>query len=292
MRRAIPFLIPFVTLACGSGSASSSAAAEAVLATALMQSGVRCAPHEPPSVEACRSKRPGDACQEIDDEGTESGICRTIRDGRLACDDDDERDGGEIEHFHGRDGGGRLPPAPLTDACGTLAPGATCSVAFEQRSFSGTCRSIAGFTVCLPLPEPLPVPVAVCTGKTAGDRCPLPAGSATLDGNCRLFGERGILACVPPLSTPPLDRACDGKKPGDACHDATGGAQFDGRCHSFPTGIHCLPSPPAPPAAAVDACVDHKAQAACSFTFKDHTFAGACEAAPDGPLVCAPVCRG
>lgn len=288
MRRAIVFIVPSLILACGSGNASN-AALEAALANTLAQSGVQCAPREPPSVQACAGKKAGDACDEIDDEGSESGTCRAIADGRLVC-DDEHRDGGEVEHNRS-DAGLRPPPAPLTEACSGKAAGTACSVAFQNASFSGSCKAVAGFTVCLPRSEPPPPPLTACAGKTAGAACSVAFGERSFAGDCRLLGDHGVLACVPPVSPPPPDHACDGKRPGDACHDAFQGARFDGACHALAVGMRCLPHAPPPLAAAVDACVDHKPQDACSFSFRDHQFAGGCVTAAGGTVVCAPVCR-
>lgn len=289
MRHAIVLIAPSLVLACGSGNASN-AALEAALANTLAQSGVQCAPREPPSVQACAGKKAGDACEEIDDEGSESGTCQAIPDGRLVCDDDD-RDGGEGAHHRRGDAGLRPPPAPLTDACSRKAAGAACMVAFQNASFSGSCKAVAGFNVCLPPAEPPPPPITACAGKTAGAACSVAFGGRSFAGDCRLLGDHGVVACVPPLPPPPPDHACDGKKPGDACHDALQGVQFVGACHALAVGMRCLPHPPPPPAAAVDACVDRKRQDACSFSFRDHQFTGACVAAANGTVVCAPVCH-
>ena len=139
-------LVPVVAiaLACGSGARtqSSSSSAEADLAAALAQSGLLCAPRQPPKVLACAGKQAGDACQVIDDEGTGSGTCQTLRDGRLACNDDD-MDGGERDDMERRDGGDvdrgdagvSPPPFPLTAACMNKSAGDSCSVEFDGQSF-------------------------------------------------------------------------------------------------------------------------------------------------------------
>jgi hypothetical protein len=252
--------------ACARGpspSDAAAAAASAQLVAALARSGVQCEPHEPPPVLACDQKTAGAPCQEVDDEGTAQGICKSIPDGRLVCAgiDEDERDGGDRDGRDGgihddRDGGqglhhdlSRPPPVALVDACAKLAINAACTAKLDERTITGTCRSLLGAVLCLPLPPPPPAPIAACAQKSAGASCSLTLNDKTVAGTCRAFGEHGTVACVP------------------------------------------APGPASPPSAAIDACLSHAVNSACSFTWDEHTFTGSCQKAPDTTIVCAPICH-
>ena len=85
MRR-LPLLLVTLLAACSRGSSPSVAsAASARLAGALAQSGVQCQPHQPLPVLACDGKSAGVICHVIGDDGTRTGTCKAIPDGRLVC---------------------------------------------------------------------------------------------------------------------------------------------------------------------------------------------------------------
>ena len=141
MRRiALPLLL--LGVACGNGnSAAAVSAADAELTAALGQAGIQCIPHDPPPFAACAGKNANDPCQVVDDEGTESGTCKQLRDGRLVCADADDDDDGD---HHGDE---RPPPPPLTDACAKLSEGAACSVQFREAQPPHEAERAAGEVV-------------------------------------------------------------------------------------------------------------------------------------------------
>ena len=97
MRRFSLLALAALLAACSRGSSPTAAsAASAHLAGALAQSGVQCQPHQPPSVQACDGKTSGAACQVSGEDGTRTGTCKTIADGRLVCAGAHE-DGGEAQ---------------------------------------------------------------------------------------------------------------------------------------------------------------------------------------------------
>jgi hypothetical protein len=242
-------------------------------------------------VQSCSGKSAGDQCTVTHEDETFTGVCRATADGMLAC----------------------APPAappPIEAAiaaCASKSTGDACQISHDDRSISGTCRQFgSGVVACTPTavvpptprPPPSTPPIVACGGKTAGAACSFTAGSLTVNGMCRQFGDGDgdsddFLACLPMISALPPVSACSNLTAGAPCTITSSGKTLNGFCHQFPNGgpLVCLPPPPSPPQETIDACSGHSAGDACSVTFNGHTISGACETLPDGTTACAPVCR-
>ncbi len=174
------------------------AAAFVVLTTsaAFAQQGPPRGP-PPEALTACQGLSSGAACAFTHGPRNVTGTCRAGPTGEgLACAPSDMGPGGPSKGHHG-------PPPEALSACSGKASGVTCSVTFDGRTLTGTCRSGPNGEALACMPEgghhgPPPEALSACASSTAGASCSVSFEGKALTGTCVAGPDGAALACLPP----------------------------------------------------------------------------------------------
>lgn len=176
--------------------------ASVAMAQQTQQQGQRRGPPAE-ALAACNGLAAGAACGFTHHGKNLTGTCRTGPNGEAAaCAPEGMGPGGPGGH-HG-------PPPEAVAACNGQSAGATCSVTFDGRTMTGTCRTGPdgqGSLACAPQGGPggpgghhgpPPEALAACSGQSAGASCSVNLHGQATTGTCVAGPNGEALACMPP----------------------------------------------------------------------------------------------
>lgn len=174
----------------------------------VLSSSFALAQHGPPrgppqeALTACNGLSSGAACGFTHDGRNLTGTCRAGPNGEaLACAPAGRGPGGGP-------GGHHQPPQEAITACSGLSSGASCTVAIDGRTLTGTCGAPPdGSTLACRPPRgehrgPPPEALAACSSLSAGASCSVTFDGKALSGTCVAGPNGEALACLPARFAP------------------------------------------------------------------------------------------